>query len=167
MNMNLYAIYVDIILIKTKKSTYKNTKKKNTNFLNRLTYAKPKIIAICMEVNLLINKITFPNNINEYDILGAILTYLKQKKLKILDSILENFDYMPDYFETNGIDRNSKGIWKAGNYSIRMMSWLVRDIYVNNINYFDLVGTALTYMKGEKLYVTKELFALINDRCNN
>ena len=148
---------------KTKNQLTKIQKKKNTNFLNRLTYAKPKIIAICMEVNLLINKITFPNNINEYDILGAILTYLKQKKLKIIDSILENFDYMPDDFETNGIDRNSKGIWKAGNYSIRMMSWLVRDIYVNNINYYDLIGTALTYMKGRNLYVSKEVFALINE----
>ena len=41
---------------------------------------------------------------------------------------------------------------------------MVRDVYVNNINYYDLIGTALTYMKGEKLYVSKELFALINDR---
>ena len=116
-----------------------------------------------MEVNLLINKITFPNNINEYDILGGILTYLKQKKLKIIDSILKNFDYMPDDFENNRIDRNSKGICKAGNYAIRMMSWLVRDIYVNNINYYDLVFTALTYMKREKIYITKELFELINE----
>ena len=47
------------------------------------------------------------------------------------------------------------------------MNWMIRDIHVENINYFDLVGTALTYMKGRNLYVTKELFALINDRCNN
>ena len=47
--------------------------------------------------------------------------------------------------------------------SIRIMKWLVRDIYVNNINYYDLIGTALTYMKEEKLYVSKELFALINE----
>ena len=67
------------IVEKTKKNQLtKIQKKKNTNFLNRLTYAKPKIIAICIEVNSLINKITFPNNIN-YDILGAALTYLKQK----------------------------------------------------------------------------------------
>ena len=63
-------------------------------------------------------------------LLGAILTYLKQKKLKIIDSILENFDYMPDDFETNSIDRNSKGICKAGNYAIRMMSWLWLEIYM-------------------------------------
>ena len=68
-----------------------------------------------------------------------------------------------DDFETDGIERMSKGIYKAGNYAIRMMKWMIRDIHVENINYFDLVGTALTYMKGRNLYVTKELFALIND----
>ena len=59
-----------------------------------------------------------------------------------------------------------QGIHKAGNYAIRIMNWLVRDIYIYIIiyNYYDLIGTALTYMKGEKLYVSKELFALINDR---
>ena len=59
---------------------------------------------------------------------------------------------------------NLKEISKARNYAIRMMSWMIRDIYINNINYYDLIGTALTYMKGRNLYVTKELFALINDR---
>ena len=56
---------------------------------------------------------------------------------------------------------------RLGNYAIRMMKWMNRDIYIENINYFDLIGTALTHMKGRNLYVTKELFALINDRCNN
>ena len=71
--MNLYAIYVDLILKKTKKQLTKIQKKKNTNFLNRLTYAKPKIIAICIVVDSIIIS-------NDYDMLGAALTYLKQKK---------------------------------------------------------------------------------------
>ena len=93
-------------VIKTKNQLTKIQKKKNTNFLNRLTYAEPKITAICMEVTSLL----LQNNINSlvdsinYDILGAALTHLKQKKLKIIDSILKNFDDMPDDFETNGID---------------------------------------------------------------
>ena len=74
---------------------------------------------------------------------------------------------MPDDFETNSFDRSADGIHKAGKYATRMMKWLIRDIHVENINYFDLIGTALTYMKGENLYVSKELFALINDGCNN
>ena len=76
---------------------------------------------------------------------------------------MKNFDDLPDDFETNEFYRRSEGIHKAGNYAIRMMNWLVRDVYVKNINYYDLVGTALTYMKGRNLYVSKELFALIND----
>ena len=76
---------------------------------------------------------------------------------------MEKFNEMPDDFETNESYRRSEGINKAGNYAIRMMYWMVRDIHVENIHYYDLVGTALTYMKGEKLYVTKELFELINE----
>ena len=53
---------------------------------------------------------------------------------------------------------------RAGNDAIRIMNWMIRDKYLKNINYFDLIATALTYMKGEKLYVSKELFSLINDR---
>ena len=64
---------------------------------------------------------------------------------------MKNFDDMPDDFETNAFERKSEGIIKAGNYAIRMMNWLVRDVYVININYYDLISTALTYMKGEKL----------------
>ena len=76
---------------------------------------------------------------------------------------MKKFDDMPDDFENNPIYRSADGIHKAGNYAIRIMNWMVRDIYVKNINYYDLIGTALTFMKGEKLYITKEVFILIND----
>ena len=39
-----------------------------------------------------------------------------------------------------------------------MMSWLVRDIHVNNINYYDLVGTALNYMKGRNTICYERTF---------
>ena len=52
---------------------------------------------------------------------------------------------MPDDFESNPFSRSVDGIHKAGNYAIRIMSWLVRDVYVNNFNYYDLIGTALTH----------------------
>ena len=93
-----------IIVIKLKNQLTKIQKKKNTNFLNRLTYAKPKIISICIVVDSLVDKITFPNNINQYDKLGAVLTYLKQKEIKN-----NRFDFrktlndMPDDFESNPI----------------------------------------------------------------
>ena len=76
---------------------------------------------------------------------------------------MKNFNDMPDDFENNAIYRSANGIHRAGDYAIRIMKWMVRDIYVKNIYYYDLVGTALTYMKGEKIFISKEVFALIND----
>ena len=58
----------------------------------------------------------------------------------------------------------SEGIHKAGDYALRMMKWLVSARYYENINYYDLIATALMYIKGEKLYVTKEIFSVVNDR---
>ena len=45
-----------------------------------------------------------------------------------------------------------------------MMKWLVSARYYENINYYDLIATALMYIKGEKLYVTEEIFSVVNDR---
>ena len=47
---------------------------------------------------------------------------------------------------------------RLGNYAIKMMKWMIRDVYVDNINYYDLIGTALTYMKGEKFICYKGTF---------
>ena len=58
----------------------------------------------------------------------------------------------------------SEGIHKAGDYALRMMKWLVSARYYENINYYDLIATALMYIKGEKLYVTKEILSVVNDR---
>ena len=58
----------------------------------------------------------------------------------------------------------SEGIHKAGDYALRMMKWLVSARYYENINYYDLIATALRYMKGEQLFVRKEVFLFINER---
>ena len=57
-----------------------------------------------------------------------------------------------------------EGIHKAGDYALRMMKWLVSARYYENINYYDLIATALRYMKGEQLFVRKEVFLFINER---
>ena len=75
---------------------------------------------------------------------------------------MKKFDDMPDDFEKNPFAA-SEGIHKAGDYAIRMMKWLISARYYENINYYDLVATALRYMKGEQLFVTKEVFLLINE----
>ena len=67
---------------------------------------------------------------------------------------------MSDDFETN-VFAASEGIHKAGDYVSRMMKWLISARYYENINYYDLIATALTFMKGERLNVTKELFSYI------
>ena len=41
---------------------------------------------------------------------------------------------------------------------------MVADNYYDNMNYHDLIATALTAMKGEKLNVSKQNFSIINDR---
>ena len=69
---------------------------------------------------------------------------------------------MPDDFETNAFAA-SEGIHKAGDYALRMMKWLISARYYENINYYDLIATALRYMKGDKLNVTKEVFLFINE----
>ena len=71
---------------------------------------------------------------------------------------------MDDDYETNGFSRTSWGIHKAGNDAIRMMKWMVVDNYYDNMNYHDLIATALTAMKGEKLNVSQQNFSIINDK---
>ena len=84
---------------------------------------------------------------NDLDVLAAVLTFLKQKKINLLKDILRIFDDMPDDFETNAFPA-SEGIHKAGDYVLRMMKWLISARYYENNNYYDLIGTALRYMKG-------------------
>ena len=53
-----------------------------------------KIKSICVEVNSLLDKITFSEATKDYDnfdLFAAALTYLKQKKLNIINSILKKF----------------------------------------------------------------------------
>ena len=142
-------------VIKPKNQLTKVQRKKNINFKGRLTYATPKIIAICIEINSLVQT-------NDIDVLAAVLTYLKQKRLNIIEEILKKFDDMPDDFETNAFAA-SEGIHKSGDYALRMMKWLISARYYENITYYDLIATALRYMKGDKLNVTKEVFLFINE----
>ena len=62
------------------------------------------------------------------------------------------------YFEANALIREAEGKQKAGNYALKMMKWLISARYFENINYYNLIATALTFMKGKRLYITKKLF---------
>ena len=68
------ACYVcELNVVKTKNQLTKVQRKKNINFKVGLPYAAPKIVDVCMEINSLVQT-------NNIDVLGAVLTYLKQKK---------------------------------------------------------------------------------------
>ena len=71
---------------------------------------------------------------------------------------------MPEEFESNLFTRNSIKIQKSGNDAIRMIKCVISDHYYDNMNYYDLIATALTAMKGDKLNVTKGNFSIINHR---
>ena len=131
-------------------------RKKNINFKGRKPFATPKIIGICIEVNSLVQT-------SNIDLLAADLAYLKQKRLNIIKEILKKFDDMPDDFRTNAFAA-PEGIHKAGDFCLRIMNWLISARYYENNKYYDLIGTALIFMKGERLNVTKELFSVVNDR---
>ena len=79
-----------------------------------------------MEVNSLVQT-------NDIDVLAAVLTYLKQKKINILDEILRKFADMTDDFETNAFAA-SEGKHEAGDYALRMMKWLISARFYENIN---------------------------------
>ena len=143
----------EFVVEKTKIQLTKLQRKQNTNFTTRLSYAKPKIISICMEVDSL----TSSNN--DFDLLASALTYLNR--------ILPNFDKISEDFETNSLSRNSNGIQKAGNDAIRMLKWMISDDYYVNINSNDLIATALKAMKGVKLTVSQQTFFQINNKEND
>ena len=89
------------------------------NFINRLKYAEQKIFCICIDVY----KIYEGEN---YDEIYEVLSTLKNKKLKINNTLIEKYKDMlknPN-FEQNYWSRTAKGIYKIGYDSIRLMKWI-------------------------------------------
>ena len=72
-----------------------------------------------MEINSLVQT-------NNIDVLAAILTYLKQKKLYVIEESLKKFDDTPVDFETYALIREAEGIQKAGDYALRRLKWFIR-----------------------------------------
>ena len=77
MLLSSYVLRVTLLLKKTKQQLTKLQHKQNACLTYRLTYATPKIISICMEVETLL-----PNEPNNFDLIATALTILKQKKIK-------------------------------------------------------------------------------------
>ena len=115
---------------------------KKINFINQLKYAEVKIFCICIDV--------YKNyEGDDYDEIYKDLSILKNKKLKINNTLIEKYKNMLENpnFEQNYWSRTATGIYKIGHDSIRLMKWMCYydRSYYENINYYDLMGSICKY----------------------
>ena len=102
--------------VSKRKHELSKIQRKKINFLNRLKYAEVKIFSICVDVYKIYGG-------DDYNELYEILSTLKNKRLKINNSIIEIYKDMlknPN-FEQNKYSMTSTGIYKIGHDSIRLM----------------------------------------------
>ena len=130
--------------VNKRKNELTKIQRKKMNFINRLKYAEQKIFCICIDVY----KIYEGDN---YDEIFKVLSTLKNKKLKINNTLIEIYKDMlknPN-FEQNKYSLTSKGIYKIGHDSIRLMKWICYydRSYYENINYYDMMGSICIFFK--------------------
>ena len=116
------------------------------NFINRLKYAEQKIFCICIDVY----KVYQDHN---YDEIYKVLSTLKNKKLKINNTLINIYKDMllnPD-FEQNHWSRTAIGIYKIGHDSIRLMKFVCYydRSYNENINYIDMMASICKFLKND------------------
>ena len=108
--------------------------RKKMNFINRLKYAEIKIFSICVDLYKIYEG-------DDYDEINKVLSTLKNKKLKINNTLIEIYKNMLENsdFEQTYWSRTAKGIYKIGHDSIRLMKWICYYVqsYYENINYYD------------------------------
>ena len=131
--------------VNKRKHELSKIQRKKINFINRLKYAEVKIISICVDLYQIYEG-------DDYDEIYKVLSTLKNKKLKINNTIIEKYKDMlrnPN-FEQNKYSLTSSGIYKIGHDSIRLMKWICYydRSYYENINYYDLMASVLQSLKG-------------------
>ena len=129
-----------------RKNELSKIQRKKINFINRLKYAEQKIFCICIDV--------YKNyEYDDYDEIYKVLSTLKNKKLKINNTLIEIYKDMllnPN-FEHNKFSLTAKGIYKIGHDSIRLMKWICYydRSYYENINYYDLMSSICIFLKND------------------
>ena len=117
---------------------------KKINFVNRLKYAEQKIFCICIDLYKIYQG-------NDFEEIYKTLSILKNKKLKINNILIEKYKdlLLNTNFEQNKYTLTSKGIYKIGHDSIRLMKWICYydRSYYENINYFDLMASICKFLK--------------------
>ena len=130
-------------VVSKRKHELSKIQRKKMNFINRLKYAEVKIFSICVGVY----KIYEGDN---YEEIYTILSKLKNKKLKIDNILIEiNKDMLRNpNFEQNRYSVTSKGIYKIGHDSVRLMKWICYydRSYYENINYYDMMGSICKHL---------------------
>ena len=114
--------------------------RKKIKFINRLKYAEQKIFCICIDVYKFYEG-------DDYDEIYKVSSTLKNKKLKINNTLIEIYKDMiihPD-FEQHYWSRTAKGIYKIAPDSIRLMNWICYydRSYYEKIIYFDHMASIL------------------------
>ena len=126
-----------------RKNELSKIQRKKINFINRLKYAEVKIFSICVDLYKIYES-------DDYDEIYKILSKLKNKKLKINNNLIEIYKNMLENpnFEQNKYSITSKGIYKIGHDSIRLMKWICYydRSYYENINYYDLMGSLCNHL---------------------
>ena len=101
------------------KRKHELSKTQRKKFINRLKYAEVKIFSICVDLYKIYEG-------NDYDGIYKILSTLKNKILKVTNTLIEIYKDMlknPD-FEQNKYSITSTGIYRIGHDSIRVMKWI-------------------------------------------
>ena len=127
--------------VNKRKHELSKIQRKKINFINRLKYAEIKIFSICVGVYIIYEG-------DDYDEIFKVLSTLKNKKLKINNTLIEIYKDMikNSDFEQNYWSRTATGIYKIGHDSIRLLKWICYydRSYYENINYYDLMASILT-----------------------
>ena len=129
--------------VNKRKNELSKIQRKKINFINRLKYAEVKIFSICVDLYKIYEG-------GDYDEIYKVLSTLKNKKLKINNTLLEIYKDLlknPD-FEQNYWSRTAQGVYKMGHDSIRLMKWICyydRSFY-ENLNYYDLMGSICNHL---------------------
>ena len=117
--------------VKKRKHELSKIQRKKINFMNRLKYAEVKIFSICVDVYKIYEG-------DDYDQIYKILSTLKNKKLKINNTLIEIYKDMlkNSDFEQIYWSITAKGKYKIGHESIRLTKWICcyDRSYYDNIN---------------------------------
>ena len=133
-------------VVSKRKNELSKYQRKKINFINRLKSAEQKIFCICIDVYKIYEG-------DDYDEIFKVLSTLKNKKLKINNTLIEIYKdmFQNPNFEQSKYSLTSTSIYKTGHDSIRLMKWICYydRSYYENINYYDMMASICKFLKND------------------